>query len=90
MLVLTRKVYEAIVLDGPNGPIRIVVTSIKGKYARIGIEADPSVKIYREEIIPLDQSSSRVKQAIKDGTPLHELEAQMDWEDNQQHNRSES
>jgi carbon storage regulator len=47
MLVLTRKIGEAIVLDGG---IRITVTSIKGDKVRLGIEAPPEVRVDREEV----------------------------------------
>ncbi len=47
MLVLTRKIGEAIVIDGG---IRVIVTAIKGDKVRIGIEAPPDVRVNREEI----------------------------------------
>jgi carbon storage regulator len=47
MLVLTRKIGEAIVIDGG---IRVIVTAIKGDKVRIGIEAPPDVRVDREEI----------------------------------------
>lgn len=47
MLVLTRRVNEAIVIDG-NIEIRIV--SIKGDKVRIGINAPDDVCVDREEV----------------------------------------
>jgi carbon storage regulator len=47
MLVLTRKIGEAIVIDGG---IRITVTAIRGDKVRIGVEAPQDVRIDREEI----------------------------------------
>jgi carbon storage regulator len=47
MLVLTRKSGEDIFLDDD---IRIVIKEIKGKQVRIGIEAPPSIPVYRGEI----------------------------------------
>ncbi len=47
MLVLTRRVGEAILIDGN---IRIAVVSLRGKQVRLGIEAPSSVAIHREEI----------------------------------------
>jgi carbon storage regulator len=47
MLVLTRKTGEDIFF---NDDIRIVIKEIKGKQVRIGIEAPPSVSVYRGEI----------------------------------------
>lgn len=47
MLVLSRKKYEKIVIDD-----RIVVSivEIRGERVRLGIEADPSIPIHREEV----------------------------------------
>ena len=59
MLVLSRKLNEAIVIDGN---IRIVVTSIHGNQVRLGIEAPDEVFVLREELCasarPCDNESS--------------------------------
>lgn len=47
MLVLTRKQGESLYIDGT---IKVVVHAIKGNQVRIGVDAPPNVKIYREEI----------------------------------------
>lgn len=47
MLVLSRKRYEKIVVDGP---CVIVVVDIRGDKVRIGIEADHGVLVDREEV----------------------------------------
>ncbi len=47
MLVLTRKVGDIIAI---GDDIKIVVMSIKGKQVRLGIEADKSTVIHREEV----------------------------------------
>ncbi len=47
MLVLTRKVGDVIAI-GDN--IKIIVMAIKGKQVRLGIEADRSTVVHREEI----------------------------------------
>ena len=47
MLILTRKVGEAIILDGG---IEITVSDIQGNHVKLGIDAPEEVKIYREEI----------------------------------------
>lgn len=47
MLVLTRKVGEVIAI-GDN--IKIKVVDVKGAQVRLGLEAPPDLRIYREEI----------------------------------------
>lgn len=47
MLILTRKVGEALVLDGD---IEIKVTEICGDQVRIGITAPSNVRVYRKEL----------------------------------------
>ncbi len=46
MLVLTRKGGEALTV----GEARIVVLAINGNKVRLGIEADKSVKVVRDEL----------------------------------------
>jgi carbon storage regulator len=62
MLVLSRKLDESIVI-GNN--IRITVVGIRGGQVRIGIEAPPSVKVFREELCMPDR--------VKSGATLLEL-----------------
>jgi carbon storage regulator len=47
MLVLSRKVGEAIVI---GGGVRVTITSINGNKVRIGVEAPPEVRVDREEV----------------------------------------
>ena len=47
MLVLTRRVGEAIIIDDN---IRITVLGIQGGKIRLGIETPPSVAVDREEV----------------------------------------
>jgi carbon storage regulator len=47
MLVLTRKQGEGIII---GDDIRITVVEIKGGGIRLGIEAPPDQKIYRQEV----------------------------------------
>lgn len=47
MLVLSRRVGEALVI---NGEIRVTLLAIEGERARIGIEAPRSVPVVREEL----------------------------------------
>lgn len=48
MLILTRRVGEAILMDGG---VRVVVLGADGSGVRLGIEAPPSVGILREEVV---------------------------------------
>lgn len=48
MLVLSRKINEAIVI---GGNIRITMTSIRSRQVRLSIEAPPEIHIYREELL---------------------------------------
>ncbi len=47
MLVLTRKVGEAIAI---GDDVKIIVMQVKGKQVRLGIKASPSTAVHREEI----------------------------------------
>jgi carbon storage regulator len=47
MLVLSRKLNEAIIIDGK---IRVTVVGLRGNQVRIGIEAPDSIAIFREEL----------------------------------------
>ena len=47
MLVLTRKIGETVAI-GDN--IKVTIMQVKGKQVRIGIAADESIKIHREEV----------------------------------------
>ena len=48
MLILSRGLGEGIVVDGP---CRVVLSEIRGNQVRLGFEADPSVRIYRDEVL---------------------------------------
>lgn len=48
MLVLSRKLGEAIVIDG--GKIVVTVVEIKNEKIKLGIEAPPEISVHRAEI----------------------------------------
>lgn len=56
MLVLTRKIGEAIVIDDN---IKITVVQVKGKQVRIGVDAPKETKIHREEVYQSIQEENR-------------------------------
>ena len=49
MLVLSRRLHERIQFPGLN--ITVQVVAIKPGVVRIGIEAPPDVKVFREELL---------------------------------------
>jgi carbon storage regulator len=48
MLVLSRKLDESIIIDDN---IRITVVGIRGNQVRLGIQAPPSIGVFRQEIL---------------------------------------
>ena len=48
MLILTRKKGESILIGDKE--ITITLLGINGNQARLGVQADPSVSVHREEI----------------------------------------
>ena len=51
MLVLSRKLDEAIIVVSPNGEImEIKITKIEENRTKVGIEAPSNFKIFRKEI----------------------------------------
>lgn len=58
MLVLSRKLNEAIVIDGG---IRVMVVGIRGNQVRLGFEAPLGVRIFREELCVPDQHTDDQK-----------------------------
>lgn len=47
MLVLTRRVNEAVIIETEKGPMKVVVMQIKGKQVRLGFKGDCTID--REE-----------------------------------------
>jgi len=56
MLILSRKKGQAIVI---NGNIELFVVGIEGDQVKLGIEAPPEVKIYRQEVLDAIKQSNR-------------------------------
>ena len=70
MLVLSRRVNEAIVIDGR---IRVQVLQVKGKTIRIGISAPDDVKILRGELRSFETAESGAASATADSANLRRL-----------------
>lgn len=51
MLVITRRVGETLVLELGDERVEITVRQVHGNSARIGIEANDSVRVIRKEIL---------------------------------------
>lgn len=56
MLVLTRKVGEAIILDDQ---IEITVLEVKGEQIKLGIQAPKEVEVHRKEVYNSIQNENR-------------------------------
>ncbi|MGP0629806.1 carbon storage regulator CsrA [Nitrospina sp. 32_T5] len=71
MLVLTRKVGESIRI---NDDIKVTVIEIKGKTIRLGIEAAPDTKIYREEVFArIKEENQSAASPEFDPAALHQI-----------------
>lgn len=68
MLVLSRKVGESIQI---SGDIKVTVTQVRGGRVRLSIEAPPSVRIARREIV-LKQQDETEKNTDSDTSVLSE------------------
>jgi carbon storage regulator len=69
MLILSRDIGESIVIDGR---ITVRVVRLEGDTVKLGIEAPPSVAIYRQEVYEEIQHSNR-QALIRESRPLPKL-----------------
>ena len=53
MLVLSRKLGEAVVIPGLG--VKVTVVEISGTKVRLGFDADREIEIFREELIEQDE-----------------------------------
>lgn len=63
MLILTRKLEEAIII---GDDIKIQILNIKGTQIKIGIQAPKSVLVYRDEIYQRIQNNKIQKEKAND------------------------
>ncbi len=62
MLILTRKIGESLIIDDQ---VTVTVMGMKGNQVRLGIDAPRTVRIYREEIFPRDESG-KARRPVRD------------------------
>jgi carbon storage regulator len=72
MLVLSRKLNEAIIIDGK---IRVTVVGLRGNQVRLGIEAPDSIAIFREELCGRFRDDGQAEEPAAAGC-VHERGAQ--------------
>ena len=66
MLVLTRRLGQAIMIGDPNKPdeiTEVTVVEVKGDQVRIGTDAPQDVKVHRKEIYDQIQQENRASAA---------------------------
>lgn len=69
MLILTRKPGESIYI----GDIKVTIVEMKGNQIRVGIDAPPEVRIYREEIYLQIMEENRIAAETSQGEIPGEL-----------------
>lgn len=50
MLILTRKIGESIVIGEGKEKVDITILNVRGNQIRVGINADKSISVHREEV----------------------------------------
>ena len=73
MLILTRKPGESLYI----GDVKVTIVELKGHQIRIGIDAPPEIRIYREEIYVqiLEENRKAAEAAMSTGSGLEGLPA---------------
>ena len=59
MLILTRRPDESIIIN--DGEIVVTVLAVRGNQVRIGIKADESIPIVREELLDRQETETHMK-----------------------------
>ena len=71
MLILTRKPGESLYI-GDN--VKVTIVEIKGNQIRVGIDAPPELRIYREEIyLQILEENKKAAEGVMSGKALEEL-----------------
>lgn len=78
MLVLTRKPGQSVYI---GDEIKITLKEIRGNQVRLGIDAPPSVRIFREEIYLQIMEENRSAAGVPAGTPTDLGEVAKAWRD---------
>ena len=66
MLILTRKPGESVYI---GDDVKVTLMEIKGNQVRVGVDAPPSVRIYREEIYLQILEENKSAAALSHDTP---------------------
>jgi len=56
-LILSRKPGESLMIETPLGPVIVTVTKVRGNTIKLGIDADPSIRVLRGELVEKPVSS---------------------------------
>lgn len=51
MLVISRKVREALVIATIHGPITVTVVNVRGRQVKLSVDAPRAVTVLREELL---------------------------------------
>ncbi len=57
MLILTRRIGEALLIKAGDKEIKVAILGAKGRQIRVGVEADRDVNVIREELLEKDRKS---------------------------------
>lgn len=70
MLILTRKIEQAIVIDGQT---IVRVLSIEGERVKLGIDAPRSISVLREELVREIAGANREAAGVRDPAAIDSL-----------------
>lgn len=80
MLVLTRKVGEAIVI---GDDVTVTVLEVRGDVVRLGIDAPRSVRVHREEVLAQISQANHASAAVDPADAVRLLSGSASQDDGQ-------
>lgn len=51
MLIVSRRVDEAVLIRDGESVIKVVIAGVEGKQVKVGVEAPPQAEVLREELL---------------------------------------